>query len=88
MPRAGDFCTFRLGENEVPTKTNPLGVKGAGESGTVGALSSVMNAVNDALARDRRALCADAGDAGEGVAGDHKGADTVPVACMRWVTHL
>jgi aerobic carbon-monoxide dehydrogenase large subunit len=51
MPRAGDFCTFRLGENEVPTKTNPLGVKGAGESGTVGALASVMNAVNDALAR-------------------------------------
>jgi aerobic carbon-monoxide dehydrogenase large subunit len=50
MPRAGDFCAFKLGENEVPTKTNPLGVKGAGESGTVGALSSVMNAVNDALA--------------------------------------
>src|SRR5580704_8806595 len=50
MPRAGDFCAFRLGENEVPTKTNPLGVKGAGESGTVGALASVMNAVNDALA--------------------------------------
>jgi aerobic carbon-monoxide dehydrogenase large subunit len=50
MPRAGDFCAFTLGENEVPTKTNPLGVKGAGESGTVGALSSVMNAVNDALA--------------------------------------
>ena len=34
----------------MPTKTNPLGVKGAGESGTVGALASVMNAVNDALA--------------------------------------
>src|SRR5437899_10586882 len=51
MPRADDFCTFTLGENEVPTKTNLLGVKGAGESGTVGALSSVMNAVNDALAR-------------------------------------
>jgi carbon-monoxide dehydrogenase large subunit len=51
MPHAGDFCTFTLGENEVPTKTNPLGVKGAGESGTVGALPSVMNAVNDALAR-------------------------------------
>jgi aerobic carbon-monoxide dehydrogenase large subunit len=51
MPRAGDFCPFTLGENEVPTKTNPLGVKGAGESGTVGALASVMNAVNDALAR-------------------------------------
>jgi aerobic carbon-monoxide dehydrogenase large subunit len=51
MPRAADFCPFMLGENEVPTKTNPLGVKGAGESGTVGALASVMNAVNDALGR-------------------------------------
>ncbi|MGZ5805361.1 MAG: xanthine dehydrogenase family protein molybdopterin-binding subunit [Xanthobacteraceae bacterium] len=51
MPRADDFCSFDLGENEVPTKTNPLGVKGAGESGTVGALSSVMNAINDAMAR-------------------------------------
>jgi aerobic carbon-monoxide dehydrogenase large subunit len=50
MPRADDFCAFELGENEVPTKTNPLGVKGAGESGTVGALAAVMNAVNDALA--------------------------------------
>jgi carbon-monoxide dehydrogenase large subunit len=51
MPRADNFCTFDLGENEVPTKTNPLGVKGAGESGTVGALPAVMNAVNDALAQ-------------------------------------
>src|SRR5262249_39542712 len=51
MPRADNFFTFELGENEIPTRTNPLGVKGAGESGTVGALSAVMNAVNDALAR-------------------------------------
>jgi aerobic carbon-monoxide dehydrogenase large subunit len=51
MPRAEDFCDFALSENEVPTRTNPLGVKGAGESGTVGALPAVMNAVNDALAR-------------------------------------
>jgi carbon-monoxide dehydrogenase large subunit len=50
MPRAHDFCGFTLGENEVPTKLNPLGVKGAGESGTVGALAAVMNAVNDAMA--------------------------------------
>jgi carbon-monoxide dehydrogenase large subunit len=50
MPRADDLCAFELGENEVPTKTNPLGVKGAGESGTVGALPAVMNAINDALA--------------------------------------
>jgi carbon-monoxide dehydrogenase large subunit len=50
MPRAEDFCDFVLGENEVPTKLNPLGVKGAGESGTVGALASLMSAVNDAMA--------------------------------------
>jgi len=50
MPRAEDFCDFKLGENEVPTKLNPLGVKGAGESGTVGALASLMGAVNDAMA--------------------------------------
>jgi carbon-monoxide dehydrogenase large subunit len=51
MPRADNFCAFALHENEVRTKTNPLGVKGAGESGTVGALPAVMNAVNDALHR-------------------------------------
>jgi carbon-monoxide dehydrogenase large subunit len=51
MPRADNFCNIVAGENEVPTKLNPLGVKGAGESGTVGALPAVMNAVNDALAR-------------------------------------
>jgi carbon-monoxide dehydrogenase large subunit len=51
MPRADMFCAFELGENEVPTKNNPLGVKGAGESGTVGALPAVMNAINNALAQ-------------------------------------
>jgi carbon-monoxide dehydrogenase large subunit len=51
MPRADNFCNFVAGENEVPTKLNPLGVKGAGESGTVGALPAVMIAVNDALSR-------------------------------------
>jgi carbon-monoxide dehydrogenase large subunit len=50
MPRADMLCAFELGENEVPTKGNPLGVKGAGESGTVGALPAVMNAINNALA--------------------------------------
>jgi carbon-monoxide dehydrogenase large subunit len=33
----------------VPTKLNPLGAKGAGEAGTVGALPAVINAVMDAL---------------------------------------
>jgi carbon-monoxide dehydrogenase large subunit len=36
--------------NPVPTKYNPLGAKGAGEAGTVGAMPVVMNAVIDALA--------------------------------------
>ncbi|MFN3890583.1 MAG: xanthine dehydrogenase family protein molybdopterin-binding subunit [Beijerinckiaceae bacterium] len=50
MPRADNFCSFEIDRNPVPTKTNPLGVKGAGECGTVGALPAVMNAINDALA--------------------------------------
>jgi carbon-monoxide dehydrogenase large subunit len=51
MPRADDLPSIKVESNEVPTKTNPLGVKGAGEAGTVGALSATMNAINDALAR-------------------------------------
>jgi carbon-monoxide dehydrogenase large subunit len=49
MPRADDMCAFEMDENPVPTKTNPLGVKGAGEAGNVGALAAIMNAVVDAL---------------------------------------
>ncbi|NQV57360.1 MAG: molybdopterin-dependent oxidoreductase, partial [Rhodospirillales bacterium] len=49
MPRADDFCAFELASNPVPTKRNPLGVKGVGEAGTVGALPSIMNAINNAL---------------------------------------
>tara|TARA_R110000868_G_scaffold39376_1_gene137050 strand:+ start:5867 stop:8173 length:2307 start_codon:yes stop_codon:yes gene_type:complete len=49
MPRAGDFTMFDVKSNPVPTKQNPLGVKGAGEAGTVGALPAVMNAVENAL---------------------------------------
>ena len=51
MPRADDFCGFDIAANEVPTARNPLGVKGVGEAGTVGAMPAVMNAVNDALHR-------------------------------------
>ncbi|MGE0651780.1 MAG: xanthine dehydrogenase family protein molybdopterin-binding subunit [Alphaproteobacteria bacterium] len=50
MPRAKSVCDIALGSHPTPTKQNPLGVKGAGEGGTVGALAAVMNAVNDALA--------------------------------------
>jgi carbon-monoxide dehydrogenase large subunit len=50
MPRAGDLCSFEVESNPVPTQLNPLGVKGAGEAGTVGALPAVMCAILDALA--------------------------------------
>jgi len=50
MPRADALSYMEIKSNPVPTKTNPLGVKGAGEAGNVGALPAVMNAVIDALA--------------------------------------
>ena len=50
MPRAADVPLLVLAEHPVPTKTNPLGVKGCGEAGCAGSLTSVMNAVLDALA--------------------------------------
>jgi carbon-monoxide dehydrogenase large subunit len=50
MPHAHDLCDIEVESNPVPTKTNPLGVKGAGEAGCVGALPAVANAVVDALA--------------------------------------
>jgi aerobic carbon-monoxide dehydrogenase large subunit len=49
MPRAGDMTGFHVESNPVPTKTNPLGVKGAGEAGCVGAMPAVANALVDAL---------------------------------------
>ncbi|HUB94451.1 MAG TPA: molybdopterin cofactor-binding domain-containing protein, partial [Stellaceae bacterium] len=50
MPRADDMPDFSVESNPVPTKLNPLGAKGAGEAGTVGALPAVMNAIIDAIA--------------------------------------
>jgi aerobic carbon-monoxide dehydrogenase large subunit len=49
MPRADDFCDIHIESSPVPTGLNPLGAKGAGEAGTVGALPAVINAVMDAL---------------------------------------
>jgi len=57
LPRADELPNFVFGSHEVPAATNPLGSKGCGEGGTSGALSAVMNAVNDALAsRDVAAI--------------------------------
>jgi carbon-monoxide dehydrogenase large subunit len=50
MPHAADFPPLHVESSPVPTKTNPLGVKGAGEAGNVGALPAVGNALVDALA--------------------------------------
>ena len=49
MPRADNLCAVEVHSNPVPTATNPLGVKGAGEAGCVGALPAVVNALVDAL---------------------------------------
>jgi carbon-monoxide dehydrogenase large subunit len=50
MPRATDVPDFTLAEHPTPAKTNPLGAKGCGEAGCAGSLTSIMNAVMDALA--------------------------------------
>jgi len=50
IPRARSAPRFALASHPVPTPGNPLGTKGCGEAGCAGALTSVMNAVVDALA--------------------------------------
>jgi carbon-monoxide dehydrogenase large subunit len=49
MPRADSVPSFAIASHAVPTTVNRLGVKGAGEAGTVGALAAGINAVVDAL---------------------------------------
>jgi aerobic carbon-monoxide dehydrogenase large subunit len=49
MPRADTVPDVRGALHPVPCRTNPLGVKGAGEAGTTGALAAVMNAIADAI---------------------------------------
>jgi carbon-monoxide dehydrogenase large subunit len=49
VPRASDLPSFAFSTHNVPTSANPLGVKGAGEAGAVGAPPAVINAIVDAL---------------------------------------
>jgi carbon-monoxide dehydrogenase large subunit len=49
MPRAEDLGDFRLAFAEIPCTTNPLGVKGIGEAGTIGAPPALIGAILDAL---------------------------------------
>jgi carbon-monoxide dehydrogenase large subunit len=50
IPHAHNLCAITVDANPVPTKTNPLGVKGAGEAGCVGAMPATANALVNALA--------------------------------------
>jgi len=54
MPRADTLPTFDFETRNVPSTTNPLGLKGAGEAGSIGSTPAVMNAVADALWRAYR----------------------------------
>jgi carbon-monoxide dehydrogenase large subunit len=49
MPRAEDIPMMAIGDHPTPAKSNPLGTKGCGEAGCAGSLSSIVNAVLDAL---------------------------------------
>jgi carbon-monoxide dehydrogenase large subunit len=49
IPRASDVPMFQLDTRETPCTHNPLGVKGCGEAGAIGAPAAVMNAITDAL---------------------------------------
>jgi aerobic carbon-monoxide dehydrogenase large subunit len=50
VPKAGFFPRFEVDRTETPSDVNPLGVKGAGETGTIASTPAVVNAVMDALA--------------------------------------
>ena len=50
MPRADNLPSYDFSWEVVPCKTNPLGIKGCGEAGTIGAPPAVINALLDALA--------------------------------------
>ncbi len=54
MPRAADAPSFVFETRNVPCKTNPLGVKGAGEAGAIGSCPALINAILDALWRSHR----------------------------------
>ncbi len=49
VPRAAHVPNFELDRTETPSPVNPLGVKGVGEAGTIGATPAIVNAVVDAL---------------------------------------
>ena len=60
LPRAGDVPAISFETRNVSCRNHPLGVKGVGELGTIGATPALVNAVADALARAGFSESADA----------------------------
>ncbi len=52
LPRAADASSFHFETHNVPCKTNPMGVKGAGEAGAIGSCPAVVNAIIEGLWRE------------------------------------
>ena len=52
LPRAADGAAFHFETHNVPCKTNPMGVKGAGEAGAIGSCPAVVNAIVEGLWRE------------------------------------
>jgi carbon-monoxide dehydrogenase large subunit len=53
MPRAEDLPSFKLSHTMTPCPSNPLGIKGCGEAGAIGASAAVINAITDAIGNNR-----------------------------------
>ncbi len=70
LPRAEDLPAIEFAYNVVPCRTNPLGLKGAGEAGAIGAPPALVNAIVAALAPLRHRARRHAGHTGTAVAGD------------------
>ena len=82
MPRADDLPDFQLATREVPTKVNPLGAKGVGEAGTVGALAAVDERGERRAGAAGHPAFRHAGDAGARLVGDRCGACMSEAACF------
>ena len=52
MPRADDLPSFHFETRNIPSKHNAMGIKGAGEAGSIGSCAAVMNAIVDTLSRN------------------------------------
>ncbi|MEZ5812730.1 MAG: xanthine dehydrogenase family protein molybdopterin-binding subunit [Rhizobiaceae bacterium] len=56
MPRAGDLPSFDVSTTETACPSNPLGIKGCGEAGAIGAPPAVINAITDAIGNNNLAM--------------------------------